>query len=96
MTTPSREEAPELKVCPFCGKPPRGCPDTSYGSATVFCPDENGCQVQPMAYAELENGETLADAINRWNTRADLANREPDPARFGPKFRAAIKAWRNL
>jgi hypothetical protein len=95
MTTPAREEAPErvLLPCPFCGKPPHACPDTSYGSATVFCPDENECPVQPVADAELKDGETLADAITRWNTRADLANREPsegDVERIGRAVWAAL------
>jgi hypothetical protein len=66
-------KAGELLPCPFCGKPPKVCPDTSYGAATVFCPDENGCPVQPVADAELNAGETVADAISRWNIRAALS-----------------------
>jgi hypothetical protein len=60
----------EPKACPFCGGEPRVCPDTSYGDATVFCPDGNDCPVSPIADASLRDGETVDDAITRWNTRA--------------------------
>lgn len=58
-----------LEPCPWCKKPPRTCPDDSYGSATVFCPDDNECPVAPSVAADLRSGETLEDAIERWNTR---------------------------
>jgi len=61
-----------LMPCPFCGKRPKVCPDTGYGAATVFCPDENDCPVQPVADADLKAGETVADAIARWNTRGPV------------------------
>jgi len=60
----------EMKACPWCGKPPKVCPDTSHGAATVFCPDENDCPVQPVAGADLKAGETVADAVARWNDRS--------------------------
>lgn len=60
----------QLKPCPFCGGEARACPDTSYGAAIVFCPDGNDCPVNPQAEAELDVGETLDDAVRRWNTRA--------------------------
>lgn len=62
----------ELLPCPFCGKPPRICRDTSYGAATVFCPDENDCPVSPVAGADFKSGETVDDAIIAWSTRATL------------------------
>jgi hypothetical protein len=59
----------DLLTCPFCGKPPRACPDTSYGYATVFCPDENMCPVAPSADEDLTEGG-LSAAVAAWNTRA--------------------------
>jgi hypothetical protein len=64
-----RQTPVELMPCPFCGKQPRACPDTSYGAATVYCPDVNECSVAPQADADLVAGETLDDAVAKWNTR---------------------------
>lgn len=67
----------ELLPCPFCGKPPKTCADTSYGAALVYCPDQNECLVGPTADAELNRGETLETAIAAWNTRiASSSSRE--------------------
>ena len=81
MTDPTADEvvalkAGELLPCPFCGKPPKTCPDTSYGAATVFCPDEHECPMGPVAVADLNAGETLETAIARWNTRPPAADAE--------------------
>jgi len=57
----------ELLPCPFCGREPRLIPNTSYGEARVMCFDD--CEVQPIASAELDRGETAEDAVRRWNTR---------------------------
>lgn len=67
----------ELLCCPFCGKPPRVCPDTSYGYAMVFCPDENECPVQPCADGTFGDGETVEDAKRYWNTRAAISSLHP-------------------
>ena len=63
----------KLKNCPFCGKPPRVCPDTSYGNAMIFCPDFNECPVSPAVDVELSHGQTVDDAITAWNTRTSEA-----------------------
>lgn len=70
MTTPSREEAPELKACPFCGKPMfvRGGVNP-YGRC-----DTPDCWMAARAIGIPTDDPTQVAA---WNTRADLANREP-------------------
>lgn len=89
MTKASVEE---LRPCPFCGMPARTCPDTGYGFATVFCPDENECPVAPTADAAFADDETLADAIERWNTRAPDPTIEALKARIG-ELEEALKPF---
>jgi hypothetical protein len=61
----------DLMLCPFCGKVPRiVCEDNSYGAALVTCGDDNDCPVDLTAWADLNEGETLSNAIAAWNTRA--------------------------
>ncbi len=74
--TPDIPMKVELLPCPFCGRQPRVIPDTSYGEARVMCCDD--CPVQPIASAELADGETLQTAIAAWNTRPSPANPLPD------------------
>ncbi len=58
-----------LEPCPWCQRIPKTCPDTSYRTATVFCSDDHDCPVHPIADADLSAGETLDDAVKRWNQR---------------------------
>ena len=71
--------------CPFCGKTPAVKKLQSWGCEykhLVAC-SNNACPVKPAAV-----GETRADAIRRWNTRAtktqDVTTQEGDAMRQSP------------
>lgn len=80
-------DAPELKPCPFCGGKPYLANVEMVGCAYVVCTD---CRTQ-------SDDMTKERAIERWNTRADLAA-APEPlqsrvqpwmmACFGPEISA--------
>lgn len=61
----------ELKVCPFCGKPPK---ITRCGSVIIGCANRK-CQAQP----EICNA-TRGGAARGWNNRYEYGNFSEEPA----------------